>query len=67
MASAVLIKPRDAGGAFGVPDVALDRADPARLIGAALGHHGLQRAQLHRITGARAGAVRLDVLHVGGR
>ena len=63
-----LDQPGHAGGAFGVADVRLDRADEARAPAvAALAEHRAERAELDRIAGARAGAVRLDVAARGRR
>ncbi|GAA3837674.1 hypothetical protein GCM10022243_00210 [Saccharothrix violaceirubra] len=55
---------RDARRGLGVPDVGLDRAQPQRL-GARLAVGRQQGLRLDRVAERGAGAVRLDVVHVG--
>ncbi|GAA1539921.1 hypothetical protein GCM10009827_069060 [Dactylosporangium maewongense] len=57
--------PGDAGGGLGVAEVGLHRPEPQRLV-AALPVGGEQRLRLDRVAEARAGAVRLDDVDLGG-
>jgi hypothetical protein len=58
----------DAGGAFEVADVGLDRADEAGVVrGASRAVHGGQRLRLERVAQPGPGPVRLDVVDRGGR
>ena len=58
----------DAGGALGMADVGLDRADERAAAAGRppLPQHGAERAELDRVADPRAGAVRLDVAHAAG-
>ncbi len=57
---------RHTGGGLGVAQVRLDRPQPQRLF-TVLTVGGQQRLRLDRVAQRRAGAVRLDRVHLGGR
>ncbi len=63
-----LAQPGDAGGAFAMADIALDRADGAAIAGraVAIGKHPAQAADLDGIAQRGAGAVRLDIADAAG-
>jgi hypothetical protein len=58
--------PGDPGGRLKVPDVRLHRADEQRLVIAATApQYRLQRTDLDRVAQRGAGAVRLQIVHIG--
>ncbi|KMO83144.1 hypothetical protein MCHUDSM44219_01402 [Mycolicibacterium chubuense] len=60
-------EPGDTGGRLEVPEVRLHRTQQQRALrGPALAQYGAQGAGLDRIAQQRAGAVRLDVVHLAG-